>query len=191
MLKFLRRVFIVLILLLVVFVVYRFINPDGANRLVDKIKSITTSIGIVSKNKIKLKWETTSITGDVQKELVDENEEYDFGRLESLNKEIQEILWKKDKSELHVNEDVLIYIDTITGDLVVVDVDENLEPIAYTWVDIISEDETSWGQGNTWKVLNVDEKKEIIPSKTTTKKPRSLSDFDYQQIVNVFGNLFK
>jgi hypothetical protein len=40
-------------------------------------------------------------------------------------------------------------------------------------------------------VLNVDEKKEIIPSKTTTKKPRSLSDFDYQQIVNVFGNLFK
>jgi|GEM_PF-2051266 regulatory protein YycI of two-component signal transduction system YycFG len=55
MLKFLRRVFIVLILLLVVFVVYRFINPDGANRLVDKIKSIPTSIGIVSKNKIKLK----------------------------------------------------------------------------------------------------------------------------------------
>ena len=107
MLKFLRRVFIVLILLLVVFVVYRFINPDGANRLVDKIKSIPTSIGIVSKNKIKLKWETTSITGDVQKELVDENEEYDFGRLESLNKEIEEILWKKDKSELHVNEDVL------------------------------------------------------------------------------------
>jgi len=191
MLKFLRRVFIVLILLLVVFVVYRFINPDGANRLVDKIKSIPTSIGIVSKNKIKLKWETTSITGDVQKELVDENEEYDFGRLESLNKEIEEILWKKDKSELHVNEDVLIDIDTKTGDLVVVDVDENLEPIAYTWVDIISEDETSWGQGNTWKVLNVDEKKEIIPSKTTTKKPRSLSDFDYQQIVNVFGNLFK
>jgi len=180
-----------LILLLVVFVVYRFINPDGANRLVDKIKSIPTSIGIVSKNKIKLKWETTSITGDVQKELVDENEEYDFGRLESLNKEIEEILWKKDKSELHVNEDVLIDIDTKTGDLVVVDVDENLEPIAYTWVDIISEDETSWGQGNTWKVLNVDEKKEIIPSKTTTKKPRSLSDFDYQQIVNVFGNLFK
>ncbi len=191
MLKFLRRVFIVLILLLVVFVVYRFINPDGANRLVDKIKSIPTSIGIVSKNKIKLKWETTSITGDVQKELVDENEEYDFGRLESLNKEIEEILWKKDKSELHVDEDVLIDIDTKTGDLVVVDVDENLEPIAYTWVDIISEDETSWGQGNTWKVLNVDEKKEIIPSKTTTKKPRSLSDLDYQQIVNVFGNLFK
>ncbi len=191
MLKFLRRVFIVLILLLVVFVVYRFINPDGANRLIDKIKSIPTSIGIVSKNKIKLKWETTSITGDVQKELVDENEEYDFGRLESLNKEIEEILWKKDKSELHVDEDVLIDIDTKTGDLVVVDVDENLEPIAYTWVDIISEDETSWGQENAWKVLNVDEKKEIIPSKTTTKKPRSLSDFDYQQIVNVFGNLFK
>lgn len=191
MLKFLRRVFIVLILLLVVFVVYRFINPDGANRLVDKIKSIPTSIGIVSKNKIKLKWETTSITGDVQKELVDENEEYDFGRLESLNKEIEEILWKKDKSELHVDEDVLIDIDTKTGDLVVVDVDENLEPIAYTWVDIISEDETIWGQENAWKVLNVDEKKEIIPSKTTTKKPRSLSDFDYQQIVNVFGNLFK
>ena len=191
MLKFLRRVFIVLILLLVVFVVYRFINPDGANRLVDKIKSIPTSIGIVSKNKIKLKWETTSITGDVQKELVDENEEYDFGRLESLNKEIEEILWKKDKSELHVDEDVLIDIDTKTGDLVVVDVDENLEPIAYTWVDIISEDETIWGKENAWKVLNVDEKKEIIPSKTTTKKPRSLSDFDYQQIVNVFGNLFK
>ncbi|HPK28171.1 MAG TPA: hypothetical protein PKX34_03080 [Candidatus Absconditabacterales bacterium] len=191
MLKFLRRVFIVLILLLVVFVVYRFINPDGANRLVDKIKSIPTSIGIVSKNKIKLKGETTSITGDVQKELVDENEEYDFGRLESLNKEIEEILGKKDKSELHVDEDVLIDIDTKTGDLVVVDVDENLEPIAYTGVDIISEDETSGGQGNTGKVLNVDEKKEIIPSKTTTKKPRSLSDLDYQQIVNVFGNLFK
>jgi hypothetical protein len=31
-----------------------------------------------------------------------------------------------------VNEDVLIDIDTKTGDLVVVDVDENLEPIAYT-----------------------------------------------------------
>jgi hypothetical protein len=31
-----------------------------------------------------------------------------------------------------VDEDVLIDIDTKTGDLVVVDVDENLEPIAYT-----------------------------------------------------------
>gem|GEM_PF-2846138 len=31
-----------------------------------------------------------------------------------------------------MDEDVLIDIDTKTGDLVVVDVDENLEPIAYT-----------------------------------------------------------
>jgi len=44
MLKSLRRLFIVLILILVAFVVYRFINPDGASRLVDKIKSIPASV---------------------------------------------------------------------------------------------------------------------------------------------------
>jgi hypothetical protein len=82
-----------LILLLVAFVVYRFINPDGASRLVDKIKSIPASIGIGSKNEIEIESETTSITGDVQEEVsVDEQQDGDLDRLKDLNKEIEEIL---------------------------------------------------------------------------------------------------
>ena len=44
MLRFLRRVFIILILLIIVFFIFRFIKPEATSRFVDKVKSIPTTI---------------------------------------------------------------------------------------------------------------------------------------------------
>lgn len=187
MLKFLRRLFIVLILILVAFVVYRFINPDGASRLIDKIKSIPASVWIGWKDKIKIEWETTSITGDVQKDSYEGTQEDDFGRLESLNKEIEEILWE-DKSEVRVDENILKDVHTEDEDLPVVKTDKEPEvSVESTWTDI-----STWVEGNPWNTAsNTEDVKETKPVSTQTKKTNKLSNFDYQQILNVFGNLFK
>jgi len=206
MLKFLRRLFIVLILLLVVFVVYRYINPDGASRLVDKIKSIPASIGIGVKDKIEIESETTSLSGDIKDDIdTKQTQEEDLWRLESLNKEIEDILWK-DKSEVFVDEDILTDVHIEIEDLPVVEIDESLEPISNTWVDNIDTwdsfdtwtDFTIWKQEDTWEQKNVwnletkiEDNKKPQAVQTTTKKTNSLSNFDYQQILNVFGNLFK
>ncbi len=202
--KFLRRLFIVLILLLVAFVVYRFINPDGASRLVDKIKSIPASIGIGSKNEIEIESETTSITGDVQEEVsVDEQQDGDLDRLKDLNKEIEEILWQ-DKSEVRVDESILVDVHTEVEDLPIIEEEDNSnEPVEYTWVDsstwVVIDTWTSvltWEKENTWYVepkteVITETKTSVTTTKTAPKKQSSLSNFDYQQILNVFGNLFK
>ena len=44
MLRFLRRVFIILILLIIVFFIFRFIKPEATSRFVDKVKNIPTTI---------------------------------------------------------------------------------------------------------------------------------------------------
>lgn len=202
--KFLRRLFIVLILLLVAFVVYRFINPDGASRLVDKIKSIPASIGIGSKNEIEIESETTFITGDVQEEVsVDEKQDGDLDRLKDLNKEIEEILWQ-DKSEVRVDESILVDVHTEVEDLPIIEEENSSkEPVDYTWVDsstwVVIDTWTSvltWEKENTWYVepkteVITETKTSVTTTKTAPKKQSSLSNFDYQQILNVFGNLFK
>ncbi|MBO4516684.1 hypothetical protein J5751_04625 [bacterium] len=44
MFRFLRRVFIILILLIIVFFVFRLIKPEATSRFVDKVKTIPTTI---------------------------------------------------------------------------------------------------------------------------------------------------
>ena len=44
MLRFLRRVFIILILLIIVFFIFRFIKPEATSRFVDKVRNIPTTI---------------------------------------------------------------------------------------------------------------------------------------------------
>jgi len=97
MLKFIRRLFILLVLFFVIFVVYRYINPDGASRLVDNIKNIPDNIssmlGLEKKDNIKVDGETISISGDV--DIIENNDndlDDDLSWLESLNKEIEDIL---------------------------------------------------------------------------------------------------
>ncbi len=182
MLKFIRRLFILLVLFLVVFLVYRYINPDGASRLVDKIKAmpdnISSMLGLEKKDNIKVESETTSISGDVDIIENSENDlDDDLSWLESLNKEIEGILWK-DKTWVVVDESFLEDTTKKTESI-------NTWTIVVTWNIVntwISTTIVTWNTVKTWTTTNTN----------TTKKPTNkLSDSDYKQIKDVFGNLIE
>lgn len=200
MFKFIRRLFVILILIVVVFLVYRYINPNGASRIMDKIKSIPTTISSwFSKDdsEFVLDSKTISLTWDLQvinsgENLKKDSEENDKLWLETLNKEIESILWK-DKKEVVVDETIL------TG---------TKEIIANSWSDSVKSSSgidvivSSWSSveniisNSSGDKLDKENKKETVISTSTvknaiTKTTNKLTNFDYQQIKNVFGNLFK
>jgi hypothetical protein len=134
---------------------------------------------------------------------VDEQQDGDLDRLKDLNKEIEEILWQ-DKSEVRVDESILVDVHTEVEDLPIIEEEDNSnEPVEYTWVDsstwVVIDTWTSvltWEKENTWYVepkteVITETKTSVTTTKTAPKKQSSLSNFDYQQILNVFGNLFK
>lgn len=180
MLKFIRRLFILLVLFLVVFVVYRYINPDGASRLVDNIKSIPDSIssmfGSDKQDNIKVDGETISVSGDVNLlQDSDQDIDDDLSWLESLNQEIEGILWK-DKTWVVIDESFLEDSSV-----------EKTEEVN-TWVIV-----ATWNTINTWVSTTVvtwnTVKTGTTTTNTTIKKTNKLNDSDYQQIKDVFGNL--
>lgn len=63
MFRFLRRVFILLVLFIIIFLVFRFVKPEATNRFVDRIKSVPTTISgrfhREKKSNIKINWDTT------------------------------------------------------------------------------------------------------------------------------------
>lgn len=80
MLRFLRRVFIILILLIIVFFIFRFIKPEATSRFVDKVKNIPTTISSrflrEKKSEIIINGNTTSTSSNFE---INENndDEYD------------------------------------------------------------------------------------------------------------------
>ena len=80
MLRFLRRVFIILILLIIVFFIFRFIKPEATSRFVDKVKNIPTTISSrfhrEKKSEIIINGNTTSSSSNFE---INENndDEYD------------------------------------------------------------------------------------------------------------------
>ena len=79
MLRFLRRVFIILILLIIVFFIFRFIKPEATSRFVDKVKNIPTTISSwfhrEKKSEIIINGNTTSTSSNF--EINENNDEYD------------------------------------------------------------------------------------------------------------------
>jgi len=122
MFRFLRRVFIILILLIIVFFVFRLVKPEATSRFVDRVKSIPTTVSSrfhrEKKSDIIINWNTTSTSSNFEIENKDNNEndlsidapvlynneEYnitnsqtnienkDTSRLDELNREIDKIL---------------------------------------------------------------------------------------------------
>ena len=179
MLKFIRRLFILLVLFLIVFVIYRYINPDGASKFIERIKSIPNKISSMfvsdEKDNLEIEGETISISGDVNLSQDSGDNSDDLDWLQSLNQEIEDILWD-DKSEVIVDENIL------TGTNWLTDKNENTWAIVVTWV-----------VQNTWAivpvVVDINAPTSTSTTNTITKKNNQLSDSDYQQMKDVFGNL--
>ena len=137
MFRFLRRVFILLVLFLIVFFIFRFIKPEATSRFVDKVKAIPTTISSrfhrEKKSSIVINWDTTYSSGNFEidenynvdidtsinsNELNESNEwvnDSDLLRLEELNEEINAILasWSNEnsKEELDENNTVEIIVE--------------------------------------------------------------------------------
>ena len=82
MLRFLRRVFIILILLIIVFFIFRFIKPEATSRFVDKVRNIPTTISSrfhrEKKSNIIINGDTTSTSSNFEiNEDNGDNYEYD------------------------------------------------------------------------------------------------------------------
>lgn len=78
MFKFLRRVFIILILLIIVFFIFRLVKPEATSRFVDKVKAIPTTISgrfhRSKKPELIINWETTSTNSNFE---IIGNDDYD------------------------------------------------------------------------------------------------------------------
>lgn len=119
MFRFLRRVFIILILLIIVFFIFRLVKPEATNRFVDRVKTIPTTISSrfhrEKKSSIVINGDTTSTKSNFE---INKNNEWeddsstlyiedttetngyiedwwnmeDLSQLEELNSELDKIL---------------------------------------------------------------------------------------------------
>ena len=119
--RFIRRVFVLLVLFAIIFVIYRYINPVGASNFVEKLKSVPQYVSnmfdwwselIIVDETISMTWDMkleaetwnniNKNLEDEKSEKVEENDDKDSmednTRLEELNKEIEGILWKSETS---------------------------------------------------------------------------------------------
>ena len=114
MFRFLRRVFILLVLFVIVFLVFRFVKPEATSRFVDKVKNIPTTISgrfhREKKSDIIINGSTTSTKSNFEinddeyddydneyiPAVIDENDNdwdaEDRSRLEQLNRELDRII---------------------------------------------------------------------------------------------------
>lgn len=181
MLKFIRRLFILLILFTIAFLAYRYINPDGASRLVDKIKQVPNTISSYfvweEDDNIKIDGQTTSISWDlyiIEDSNIDNSwENYEYTWLEELNQEIESILWIDKQDENIVVESVLVK----TGDVLLEEENKIIDQKP------IPEDKSIV----EYKTVPTVNNKPVTPSKSNNK----LTDYDNDQTKNVFGNLIK
>lgn len=131
MLKFLRRVFILLVLFVIIFLIFRFAKPEATSRFVDKVKAIPTTISSrfhrEKNSNIIINGSTTSTKSDFEgendsnyedeynQESVDdssyeidsENDWYadNLLRLEELNKELDKIKNSGNDEELIISDE--------------------------------------------------------------------------------------
>ena len=73
MFRFLRRVFIILILFVIVFFIFRLVKPEATSRFIDKVKSIPTTVSSwfhrEKKSNIIINGDTTSTSSNFEFEI--------------------------------------------------------------------------------------------------------------------------
>ena len=198
--RFIRRLFVLLILFTISFLVYRYINPVGASMLVEKVKAIPDKISEFiwsdKQEEINIIGTTLTITWDVDVLIenvedninvnawintdVDETDD-DLTWLEELNLEIEKILWTN---------------DSWTWELLEEEFTENEEILTWNLLTgyIEETNELTWANG---KEVNLDEETEELTWVVVTwsniddvdSTPAWLTDADYQQMEDIFGNL--
>lgn len=198
--RFIRRLFVLLILFTISFLVYRYINPVGASILVEKVKAIPDKISEFvwsdKQEEINIIGTTLTITWDVDVLIenvedninvnawintdVDETDD-DLTWLEELNLEIEKILWTN---------------DSWTWELLEEEFTENEEILTWNLLTgyIEETNELTWANG---KEVNLDEETEELTWVVVTwsniddvdSTPAWLTDADYQQMEDIFGNL--
>lgn len=111
MMRFLRRVFILLVLFCIIFLAFRFIKPDATRNFVSKVKAIPQTISsrfhrdakvVINSNTVSLTWDIANIDKDTDKKDIWNNQSWDTGKasdsyedlqwLQELNAEIEAIL---------------------------------------------------------------------------------------------------
>lgn len=192
MLKFIRRLFILLVLFTVIFIIYRYINPDSASLLVDKIKTIPDTISSIfwwdKEDNIKIESEIIQISGDIDSlDNSGQNTAEDLDWLKSLNAEIELILWE-DKSGVVVNETMLEntgIVEEIINTGIVID---NIWVIVDTWIAVTPEI-------NIVEVNNINTWTTVIPKPKNNIKwgdcGQGLTQKECDEIKNTFGNIIK
>jgi len=190
--KFIRRLFVLLVLFTIIFLVYRYVNPVWASKFVEKVKWV---VELVWFGDMEISGTTLSITWDVEN-FVDESWavdilswDDDLSWLQELNNEIDSILWQVDEDtwfimsgdnlELTWDSQEDIVLDTWT-----VDTGNVNTWVVNTWEVLGTWDiETgSWGLIDTWTADTGNVNTWIV-------QPEWLDNDDYQEIKDVFWNL--
>lgn len=142
MLKFLRRVFVILVLLFVVFVIFRIVNPTATANFVDKIRSVPQKIFHRNTSEsntdgdLIIDGKTTSLSGDVStkkdKKNKKENPTISDSAISTVTWDsIDDFLWL---DELEKNTSNMLWIDQESKDLdvdsVIQETSEKLNQIA-------------------------------------------------------------
>ena len=167
MFRFLRRVFILLVLFVIIFLVFRFVKPEATNRFVDKVKWIPTTISSrfhrEKKSDIIINWNTTSTKSNFEINSDDEYYEWsyapeidnnngeisnennwdinDSSRLEELNRELDRIIasWNSQTEPDETSTESGWDIEEIVSWLL----DNNEIPVI----------EITWNNQNTWFIV--------------------------------------
>ncbi len=202
--RFIRRLFVLLILFTLAFLVYRYINPVWASMFVEKVKAIPDSISEfiwsdtqeeinIIGTTLTITWdvdvlieETDTDTGFVENNDVDNTGDEDLSWLEELNLEIEKILWTDESWTWEILEDEFTEDEFIE--------DEQILTWNLLTGDIEANNELTWANG---KDINLEEESEVSTWTVVTwvniddidTTPAWLTDTDYQQMEDVFWNL--
>lgn len=211
--RFIRRVFVLLILFTIIFLVYRYINPEWASVFVDKVQSVKNSLfqkdnkkDLEDKNNLVITWETTFITWDNinnDQELDFQTWEEDLTWLEELNQEIEWIIssWQSKDEQTDDLIDCISYFDwcntckVVSWDLVwctrkfCQDYEEAkcVKYISSEIIDSTKEDNDTKEQTNweqTWSNVWQEQEDNKIQE---NQDSQWLSDSDYEQMKDAFG----
>jgi len=189
--KFIRRLFVLLILFTIIFLVYRYVNPVWASKFVEKVKWVAEMVWF---GDVEISGTTLSITWDVE-EIVDESWavevlswDDDLSWLQELNNEIDSILWQVEEDTWSIMSGDNLWL---TWDL--------QEWILNTW-DINTGDIDTWSV-TTWEVIGTWEITTDTWSLVDTgdvdtgdidtwdNQLEWLDDDDYEDIKDIFWNL--
>ena len=201
MFRFLRRVFIILILLIIVFFIFRLVKPEATNRFVDRVKTIPTTISSrfhrEKKSSIVINGDTTSTKSnfEINNEWEDdsstlyiedttETNEYienwwnmeDLSRLEELNSELDKILqsWNNQTTSEE-------YVDSENN--------ENLGEIV-SWLindNDLQITEITWSSLTTWFIV-IDVEQPYEPENQSTTNTQTTTTNTNTQTSNTQNN---